>query len=160
MAAVAEFYKLDKSRIPELRESARRRRRLFRSAEDRYFSFLEESAERLKSYDWSGYVYATLLPYLDERNITLMSSEFDDLGAELTELRESTHFILTAEHKNNHLAELDSALFNKEELAKYFEEFNGETWPDAGDAMLNAISVLRDNLEQVDDGSIVIFAIF
>ena len=35
-----------------------------------------------------------------------------------------------------------------------------DAWPEAGEAMLNTISVLRGNLEQVDDKSIVILAIF
>jgi hypothetical protein len=45
-------------------------------------------------YRWSGYVLATLLPYLEEKHqIDLMKSE--ELAAFLTNTTRATHFIFT-----------------------------------------------------------------
>ena len=45
-------------------------------------------------YRWSGYVLATLLPYLEEKQqIDLMKS--DELAAFLTNTTGTTHFIFT-----------------------------------------------------------------
>ena len=162
MSAIAEFYKLDKAKAEELRRASKPEKRFLGRPKDRYFEFLKTQAQALREYDWSGYVYATLLPYLDERGMKLMDSgrEYDEMSTFLTEARSATHFIFTTDHKERYLNSLKPSNFEKEELRKYYEEFCEEEWPEAGDAMLDGIETLYENLKEVDDDSIIVFAVF
>lgn len=159
MSAIAVFHKLPRSKIPDLEDAAKPRKRLFRRAEDRYFEFLAENSQKLSDYPWSGYVYGTLLPFLDEKGVHLMQSGFDELGGGLTEARNATHFIFTCDHKNDYLSALNPSNFSRDELRIYYEEFNEEEWPQAGEAMMDAVVTLRNNLERVDGDSIIVFGI-
>ena len=160
MSAIAVFHKLARSKIPDLEAAATPRKKLFGRAEDRYFDFLAENPEKLGDYAWSGYVSGTVLPFLDDKGIQLMSSGYDELGGRLTEARNATHFIFTSDHKNAYFDALDPGNFSKDELRTYYEAFNEEGWPQAGDAMMDAVVALRDSLQTVDDESIIVFGVF
>jgi hypothetical protein len=118
-----------------------------------------EQARTIGDYRWSGYVLATLLPYLEEhRNIDLMKSEFDALSTRLSKERHATHFILTDSH-TRWLADLDAEKFSEVELRDYFNEFNESNEDGVGRAMLDGIRFIRGALAEIDAESAVILRI-
>ena len=81
MSAIASFIKLPKTAIEGLRQVALPRKRLFGKPRDSYLDYLYRHGQDVADYQWSGFILATLLPYLEEQHqITLMKSEYDELS--------------------------------------------------------------------------------
>ncbi len=159
MSAIARFTLLSKDKIGGLRESAIPKQRIIGKPVDLYWTFLNTNGEEVCDYQWSGYVLATLLPYLAEiHNIDLMGSEFDTLAGYLSETRSATHFIFTNIHKNSFLKKLEND-YSEAELEKYFNEFNETNDKGVGKAMLDGIRALHECLKRVDDDNVIIFSI-
>jgi len=118
-----------------------------------------KSGKGVASYDWSGYVLATLLPYLEEQGLDLMKSEYDELSRFLSEKRQATCFILTYAQKEEYLGRLGSGSFSEEALRDYFNEFNAAEESEIGKAMLDGITSIRESLESIDEGSIVLLSV-
>ena len=154
MSAIASFIRLPNSAIQGLRDSA-----VPKNGRDTFHDFLEKNGKDVASYDWSGYVLATLLPYLDEQGIDLMKSEHDELSCFLSEKRQATCFILTNAQKEKYLGQLGSGSFSEEALRDYFNEFNATEESEIGNAMLDGITSLRESLESIDEGSVVLLSI-
>ena len=107
----------------------------------------------------SGYLFGTLLPYLSGQGIELMRSPFDRTLRPLCQARDQTIFILTPSHKYAYLGRLDPTLFSADTLRDYYNEFNAASEPEVGQAMLEGIDTLRQNLEALDDDSVILFSI-
>ncbi len=85
MSAIASFTKLPKSALEGLRKAAT-------GGTD--YDYLSTNGRAVAEYRWSGYVLATLLPYLEEKHqIDPMKS--DELAAFLINTTGATHFIFT-----------------------------------------------------------------
>jgi len=159
MSAIARFTLLSKENLDGLRESSLPTKRLIGKPVDKYWNFLNINGEEVVDYQWSGYVLATLLPYLAEiHNIDLMGSEFDTLAGFLSETRSATHFIFTNSHKNSFLKKLENE-YSEVELEKYFNEFNGTNEKGVGTSMLDGIRAFHECLTRVDDDNVIIFSI-
>ena len=159
MSAIASFIKLPKTALDGLREAAIPKKRLFGAARDTYPDYLRQRGQSVADYKWSGYVLATLLPCLEEQHqITLMDSDYDELGKLLTESRGATHFIFTDAHKQAFLAKL-SGQFSEQALRDYYNEFNETQEAEAGKPMLDGIQALRQSLSTLDEDSVVVFSI-
>ena len=159
MSAIASFIILPKSALPELREAAVPKKGFFGGAKDRFHDFLRTRGREATSYEWSGYVLATVLPFLEERKIDLMRSEHDDLSSHLSRERKSTCFIFTSGHKSAYLAQLSPESYSEAELRDYCNEFNGSSDDDAGKPMIDGIRAIHESLRQLDDGSVVLLHI-
>lgn len=158
MSSIAAFIRLPKCEIAELRTAAVPVKRLFGAAKDGYCDFLRMHGQSVADYEWSGYILATLLVYLQQNQIDLMKSEFDELSTFLTNARGSTHFILTETHKRNYLSKLGGD-FSEEALCSYYNEFNATAEMEMGKPMLGGIKAVRQSLNSVDESSIVILSI-
>ena len=159
MSAIASFIQLPKSAIEGLREAAIPKKKLFGRTVDGYWEYLKRNERASFDYQWSGYVVAVLLPYLQElHQIDLMHSEDEELSNFLTKARSSTHFILNETHKKAYLAKL-SGEFSKEEMNDYYNEFNGVNQSEVGGPMLDGIECLRKCLSSLDDQSIVLLMV-
>ncbi len=113
MSAIASFIKVPKSALKGLRNAV---------ASGTDYDYLQSNGQQVAGYGWSGYVLATLLPYLQEKHqIDLMKAEYDDIAASLTAATGATHFIFTPSQKAAFLNRLDTALFSEEELRDYFK---------------------------------------
>jgi hypothetical protein len=161
MSAIASFILLPKSALPELRKAAVPKKRFFffGALKYRFRDFLRTRGREVASYDWSGYVIATVLPYLEERGIDLMKSEYDELSSHLSKAQQSTCFILTPAHQQAYLARLSPELYAEAELRDYANEFNGSSEAGAGKPMLDGIRAIRDSLRQLDDDSVILIHI-
>jgi hypothetical protein len=159
MSAIASFTKLPKTALDGLRDAAVPKKRFFGAARDTYPDYLRKHGQSTADYQWSGYVLATLLPYLEEQHqIALMHSDYDELGNFLTQSRRATHFVFTNAHKRAYLAKLD-ADFSEQALGDFYNEFNDAQEPEAGKPMLDGIRALRQSLSELDEDSVIVFSI-
>ena len=160
MSAIALFFKMPLSAIDGLRKAAIPQKRLFRGTIDLYNDYLRQHGQEVAQYRWSGYVLATLLPYLAEkRRIDLMNSEQGELAEFLCRTRGATHFIFTSAQRKSLLDRLATDLFSQDEMRGYFNEFNGTNEDEIGSAMLDGVVAFRECLGQLDDESVIVFMI-
>src|SRR5690349_7274385 len=150
MSAVASFTKIPKAALAGLREAAVPKKRLFGGTRDNYHEYLRQHGEPVAGYKWSGYVLATLLPYLQQQQINLMNSEYDVLGKFLTDTRKATHFIFTGAHKRAFVDRL-GAEFSEAALRDFYNEFNGVHEAEAGKPMVDGIRALRQSLSALGE---------
>jgi len=145
MSALASFIKLPATAAEDLRVD--------------YDQCIEGQGQEVADYGLSGYVFATLLPYLQEHDIDLTHSSYDALAAYLGKSREATVFIFTPAHKDAFLTKLCPAQFSEEELRDYFNEFNACCEQEIGRAMLDGVASLQDSLASLDADPIILFTI-
>ncbi len=159
MSAIASFVKMPKSALEGLRVVAVPQKGfLGLSKKDIYGDYLKKHGEDVVTYQWSGFVLAVLLPYLADKNIDLMQSEYDDLSSFLTETRSATHFIFTHTHKQSYLSKL-AENYSEDDLRDYFNEFNGTQETEIGKPMKDGISALYESLKALDESSVIVFSI-
>ncbi len=159
MSAIASFILLPKSALSELSDAATPKKGFFGGVKDRFHDFLRSRGREVTSYDWSGYVLATLLPFLDERGVDLMKSEYGELSSHLSKERKSTCFIFTSAHKRAYLSQLSPDSYSEAELRDYCNEFNGSSEAEAGKPMRDGIRAIHDSLHQLDDDSVILLHI-
>lgn len=145
MSAIATFTRLPASALEQLRSD--------------YDATMEQHGQPAAEYEWSGYILATLLPYLDEREIALMDSPHNELTLHLSKSLGATIFVFTPAHKETYLNRLSSSLFSPDELRDYFNEFNATHEPEVGQAMLDGITAIRHSLASLDADSVILFSI-
>lgn len=150
MSAIASFFQLPLSAVDGLRRA---------SQGSGHCPFLKENGVEVADYKWSGFVFATLLCFLQERDVDLMKSEWDELSSALTQTSGATHFIFTAEHKSKYLEPLDPQRYNEADLRDYYNDFNGCNEEQIGKAMLDGIKTLQQSLASLPDGHIIVFMI-
>ena len=158
MSQLAQFFVVDGDRLPLLVEAAKPKRKLFGKAKDTFPETFEATARELDGFDWSGYYFGVLLPYLDEQGVPLMDSEHDQAASALGDAQEATTFIFTPAHKS-YLSRLDPEAHSEEALRRYFEEFNEYEDPEAGRAMRDALAALRRHIGGLDDASVLLLTI-
>jgi len=163
MSAIASFYLLDTSKLDDLKENAEIivKKSLFsKKLIDNYWEYLANNATELKSLDSSGYVYANLLVFLqDEKNIDLLTNQYDDTAKELVDKRGSSHFLFTHQQKKSFLPQLDPSLFSLIEIQNFNQEFSEEGDEETASLTLEAINLLHDNLGKVENESQVLLLI-
>jgi hypothetical protein len=142
MSAIASFYRLPKQCLPRLVEEYRQ-------------TLVEFGREPEEEYGWSGYCVVHLLTYLADRGVDLFDTP---LQAEADKLhREDVTLLLTSEHKK-FLPRLDPDLYDDESIIEHFEEMDYE-FEEAPMAARDAIQLLHDEIEALDENEILIVAI-
>ena len=160
MSTIADFRMIEKIKLQALRESASPKKGFFGRIKDNYFTFLDQNSMKLIEYKGSGYLYATLLVYLEENGIDLMDSDQNELAAYISEERESTFFIFTEEHKVKYMDKLNPPNFNEEELEQYYNDFNGTDEDGIGKELINGIAILQKNIKQIKENSVILLGIY
>jgi hypothetical protein len=150
MSAIASFTKLPKTSLDGLRQA---------TAMGNFDSFLEQHGTSVANYEYSGFILATLLPYLDEQQIQLMKSEHDELAKFLCQTLGATCFIFTDAQRQAYVGKLVPESFSEQKLCDYCNEFNATDEPDAGQPMLDGIRAFQQSLSALDDGSVIVFSI-
>ncbi len=149
---------LPETALDGLREVAVPKKRLFGAARDTYHDYLRQNGREVADYKWSGYILATLLVYLQEQQIDLMTSDYDELAGFLTKSRNATHLIFTNALKQAFIAKLRGQ-FSEQALCDYYNEFNGTQETGVGKPMLDGIEAFRQSLNALEPGSVVVFSI-
>jgi hypothetical protein len=126
---------------------------------DQFWDVLGRETITRIEYSWSGYVLATLLPYLDEQGTDLTHSDHDQVASTISQTREGSVFILTSDHRERYLARLDPSAFDGSVLRRYYEEFNDMSAEGVDYAMLDGIAFFRDTLAPLDSAIVAVFII-
>jgi hypothetical protein len=150
MSAIASFTKLPKTSLDGLRQA---------TAQGSFGRYLQQHGQPVADYEWSGFILATLLPYLDEQQIQLMKSEHDELATFLSQTLQATCFVFTDAHRQAYVSKLAPETFSAQKLGDYYNEFNATDEPDAGQPMLDGIRAFRQSLSALDGDSVIVFCI-
>jgi hypothetical protein len=135
MSAILLTYTIDRQYLPTLKDEN---------------VLLEHAQEVGQEYDWSGYCMLYTLMYLEERGISFDSAD--------------EYTVLTPTHRTL-LDQLDPAKHDVAELDAYLMEALGndedgeesEGW--AGEAALDSLRLLHDNLEHLVDSEVLLVQI-
>jgi thymidylate kinase len=133
--------------------------RLVHGTSDEFWHVLDREIITRFEYSWSGYVLATLLPYLDEQGIDLMHSDHDEVASTISQTREGSVFVLTSDHRERYLARLDPSAFDGAVLRRYYEQFNESAAEGVGYALLDGIAFLRDTLAPLETATVAVLII-
>jgi hypothetical protein len=135
MSAILSLYTLDQKHLPSLEGDAG--------------TVLEHGREVGQEYDWSGYCMLYTLMYLDER------------GVDLGEFGEYT--MLTSADRRV-IDQIDPAGHDEAELDAYLMQELGDDSDDdragwAGQAGLDSLKLLHDELNRLGDGEVLLIRI-
>ena len=111
-SATGQSFVICESALPIVQAAASPRKRILRGTSDEFWDVLGRETITRIEYAWSGYVLATLLPYLDEQGIDLLHSDHDEVASTLSQTREGSVFVLTSDHRERYLARLDPKEFD------------------------------------------------
>jgi hypothetical protein len=150
MSSIASFIKLPKTALDGLRQA---------TAQGGFDRYLQQHGKPVADYDSPGFILATLLPYLEEQQIDLMTSEHDELATFLSETLQATCFIFTDAHRQAYAGKLTPESFSAPELGDYYNDFNATNEPNAGQPMLDGIRALQQSLSALNGDSVIVFSI-
>jgi hypothetical protein len=158
-SAIGEAFVISESALQIVQAAASPRQRDRRGTADQLGDVLRREPITRIEYAWSGYVLATLLPYLNEQGIDLMHSDHDEVASTLSQTRKEPVFVLTSEHRDRYLARLDPSEFDGPVLRRYYEECNETAAEGVDYAMLDGIAFFRDTLASLESGSVAVLII-
>jgi hypothetical protein len=163
VSAIASFYLLDTSKLDELRQNAEIivKKSLFsKKVIDNYWAYLSDNAKDLKNFNGSGYLYGNILVYLqEEKNIDLTQNEYDSIIKELIDKRGSSHFFFTNKQKTAFINQLVPAKYSLAEIQQFNQNFSEEGDEETARLSLEAIQVLHDNLNEVQNDNQILLLI-
>ena len=149
MSAIAEFFLLPRTILPELAAEA---------GDPDFDAFLSSHAKSAVDFRWSGYIFNPLFPFLSKQiGMSPKNFEFAALAKELTEARETYYVIFASREREVFLSKLNPDAFSPQDLADFYNKFNGQSEPGAGEPMLAGIKALHDGLSQVDTSNALLF---
>jgi hypothetical protein len=158
-SAIGQSFVISESALPIVQAGASRRKRIVRGTSDEFWDVLGRETITRIQYAWSGYVLATLLPYLDEQGIDLMHSDHDEVASAISQTRGCSVFVLTSDHRERYLARLDPTAFDGTVFRRYYEEFNETAAEGVEYAMLDGIAFLRDTLAPLESAIVAVLII-
>ena len=158
-SAIGQSFVISESALPLVQAAASPRKRSVRGTSDEFWDVLGRETITRIEYSWSGYVLATLLPYLDEQGIDLLHSEHDEVASTLSQTREGSVFVLTSDHRERYLARLDPSAFDGAVLRRHYEGFNETAAEGVDYAMLDGIAFFRDTLAPLESAIVAVFSI-
>jgi len=160
MSAIAEFIRLDNSKIEQLKEAAVVKKGWLGKKTDNFHTFLEANSKKTHQFNGYGYYYAVLLVYLQEnKGIDLMQNEYSQLSDFLVEKRGNSILVFTHEQQKLHGNRLGPENFSEQELLEFNIEFSEDDDPEAGKELLEAVNVLHSNLKEVKDNEILLLSV-
>ena len=158
-SAIGQSFVISESALPIVQAAAGPRERIVRGTSDEFWDVLGRETITRIEYSWSGYVLATVLPYLDEQGVDLMHSDHDEVASTISQTREGSVFVLTSDHRERYLARLDPSAFDGAVLRRYYEELNETAAAGADYAMLDGIAFFRDTLAPLQSAIVAVFII-
>lgn len=164
MSAIADFRLVQTSKLNELLDSAEIKieKKLFsKKTIDNYWNYLDANSKKLGDFNWSGYIFANLLIFLEEKKgIDLLKGKYDDIANSIVEKRQNSTFIFTYEHKQAYANKLNADHFSVNELIEFNKEFSEESDPQLAEAEIEGIKALRSHLELLaDDNQVILLSV-
>ncbi len=106
-----------------------------------------------------GTVVTVLMEFLAEYGIE-MPTEDGQISTERFGPSAGIVCICSGEETSPFLRQLDKMMLMESQLGGYYEDYTGETWPDAGNEMLKVFNFIRDGLvKQQKTGGIYILCV-
>lgn len=150
MSAIADFRIIDIDKLEALKEASEK------LIED-YWNFLDNNSIKLEKFNWSGYIFADLLIFLqEEKQIDLFTSEFDSMSNWISEKRNTSVMIFTFDHKNTYLDSLELRNFSTTELVAFNKDFSEDDSPELAKAEMDGIKAIRNSLDELKNENKVV----
>ncbi len=132
-----------------------------RSSADEPLPDAVEDADVVAESAWQPYGLMVLSEWLHERGIDLdpPPPDLEQPASEIGEAWEVPVFVIAAEHARRYDKRLTRLNPDAAELGAYFEEFNAETVPHAGEIMSDRLDILRRSLDAARDGRVVVIPV-
>lgn len=159
MSSVASAFVVPVQSLQDVANSAVPRKTWLGGARDEFRNTLASRGAALPDYAAQGYVLATLLCFLEDRGFQLMNSDHDALAAEIGAARKAAYFVITDSHRARFLEALRDSSFEREDLRKYYEEFNEVQAPGVEEAMLEGVSFIVNSLSATSTENVVLLEI-
>jgi hypothetical protein len=145
MSSIATFHPLETAKLPALQENT---------------DIKTANSREVIDFQYSGHAFATLLPFLEEKEINLWESDYNEIADALSQKHENTSLILTCKHRKQYLDALAPELFTPEALLAFNQKFAEEDDPALVEAEIAGIKALRDSLALLqDDNHVVLLTI-
>ena len=128
---------------------------------DGYWDFLDENSKKLEDFNWSGYIFANLLIFLQEnKGIDLLTSEFDPIANWISEKRGVSVIIFTDKHKQLFMDKLVPENYNESELIAFNKEFSEDESPELAKAEMDGIKAIWNSMaELMDENEVVLLTV-
>jgi hypothetical protein len=160
MSAIAIFRIIETEKLEDLKEAAEikiKKGFFSKTVTDNFEIFLESNSTKLSDFQWSGYIFGNLLFFLKEqKNIDLLSSEFDSICNWIAEKRKVSVMIFTYKHKVAFYEKLSSEKLTNEELLEFNKEFSEDEDSELAVAKKAGIDAIMKSLEELKDESKVV----
>ncbi|KFN41522.1 hypothetical protein N789_14805 [Arenimonas oryziterrae DSM 21050 = YC6267] len=154
------MYVLEEHHIPALVASARPVKRFFLAPKDGFVELLSANALAIPFDAGSGYIFATLLPFLQTQGVDLLGGAWRSIAENIqSERRGLLYFFLTPEH---HSALTSSSLIREasaDSMAAFYFDFNESDDANAGQEMALALEFLISAASRVTSGKLGLVAI-
>lgn len=151
MSAIADFRIISVSKLKELSDKSEVKvEKGFFSNKviDGYWTYLDSNSKKLSDFNYSGYIFADLLIFLEEdKGIDFLQGAYDDIANTISEKRENSTIICTYQHRQAYLDKLSPDRFTLEELIAFNKSFSENDDPELARMEMEGIKALRDNLE-------------
>lgn len=162
MSSIATFHLLETANLSALQSNAEikiEKTWLSKKTVDTYYSWLAANSREVIDFQASGHVFATLLSFLEEKGIDLMS-EHREIAYDISQKRGDTNFILTHKHRQQYLDKLTPEQFTTEELLAFNIDFVEDDDPALVEGEILGIKAIRDSLTMlVDDSHVILLSI-
>jgi hypothetical protein len=165
MSAIANFRLIHVAKLTNLVEAAEikiQRGFLTKKVIDTFDDVVLHDTQNLIKFKWSGYIFADLLIFLQERkNIDLLEGEYNSVSDKLYEKRQQSVFILTYEHKLKYASQLSPQNFPIHELINFNKDFSESDDPELASVQLEGIAALKESLDSItsSDFAVLLFII-
>lgn len=121
----------------------------------------ENSTELNVKFEWSGYIFGSLLIYLQEKkDINLLNSEFDSIANWISEKRSASVMIFTSKHKKLYLDKLTLDNFTETELIEFNKDCSEDDSPELVKAEMDGIKAIQNSLKELkNENEIVLLTV-
>jgi hypothetical protein len=159
MSSVVDFRLIETSKLNQLRDHAEIKveKKLFsKKVIDNYTNYHHSNSKEIIDFRYSGHIFASLLPYLEEKGIDLANGPYGSIANFISEKRQNYTIILSHHERQAYLDQLSPEKFTMNELVAFNTDFSNDPDPELATAQLAGIRTLHDCLMQLTDDSHVV----
>ncbi|MET0387245.1 MAG: hypothetical protein ABW321_14850 [Polyangiales bacterium] len=135
-------------------------RRPYSGSTDDFDAVLRRESRGVLDFSHAGAVLVAVLSYLEEQNVNLMQSEYEDVASTITAARACTCFVLSGRMRDEYSGQLAAYGQNVRALETYYEELYEEAAvPGIGAAMADGVAFLLSVLDGTSESTAAILIV-